>query len=195
MKPSETAGLLDSIDRNFQRLLRWAYPAALLLLLLLITDSSSTVGVFVKEQSDKPLWVLAVGLLAAGAATYLFHMAIVIQAVSLLSIGVRWELNALDPGTTPVWPFKGIASAFDKWATSTQRRWNTRDKLGGYLDYAWATCHAQFITGWLTLVFIFFFKAGFGVFGMVFAGLFVVGALVSYGHLARLRLDAPNEKE
>ncbi len=163
--------LIDSIGRNFERLLRWAYPGALFLVLLRLArpnDFEKLANVL----DDRSLWGLFVGGLVAGTVVYLAQGYVMNQLVSLVLAVVRWDVN-IRPFDHPRrlqqflhWWFVGwvvprLTCLADSVAQNAQRRWTARDyprRLSSWLDYAWGVHHAMSSTGWLVLFFFLFWK-------------------------------------
>lgn len=181
--------MIDQIDRSFERLLRWIYPAVLFLVLLGV----SRPGDFDTLAEVKWPWGLAIVGLVAGAVAYLLQAYVVNQlVVSQVSHYCRWERNVYE---VPRFRFLiGLANYADRWARVTHQRWGTKlERLHSYLNYAWATYHAAMLTAWLTLIF-FLLKVEGSMFASVEwwvvvipAVLLLVGAIWQYVWLARIQ--------
>jgi len=149
--------LIDSIDKNFQRLLRWAYPGILFLVLL----HMSRPGEFVILSKVIYPWGLITAGLIAGAVIYLCQGYIFNQIVSHVALCLRWELNAdykIDGDNTVRCKriFGKLLKHADLWASICSKRWGQDlHRLDSYLNYAWAIYHATALTGWLVLIFFF----------------------------------------
>ena len=183
--------LIDQIDRSFQRLLRWVYPAMLFLVLLHLTRPEDFAKI---AQVERP-WGLIVGGLVAGAVAYLFQAYVFNQVISHVSTYLGWEINASRPLRFRR-ALRPLANHADQWAEVTRRRWGTSpERLSSYLDYAWATYHAMMLTGWLTLI-LFASKVQDSLFAsvdswniIVPATLLLVAAIWHYAWLSRVQVS------
>lgn len=151
-------GLVESLGRSFERLLRWLYPGALFLVLLYLSSRS----VFNSIRRVQDPWALVFVAIVAGMVTYLLQTYVVNQFISLL-----FDLPCLRLLSTDTEQLKGrpkcLAEGAARWGEPAWRRWGiswhersdeqAKERLNSWLDYSWSTYHAGFITVWLTLVF------------------------------------------
>lgn len=189
------ADLVDSIGRNFERLLRWVYPGAFFLVLLRLSNRSAYDNLLKVEPE---LWALVVAGIVAGVVVYLLQGYVLNMGLSILVTRIGWDVNAREGNENPSWwptCLDRLAHLFDRIAQGTKRRWGgmNRQGLGNYLNYAWATYHATSITGWLTLVFYYFVKDDSSVLAKLPfwaipfpAILLVLGSLLTWCHLSRV---------
>ena len=197
--------LIDSIGRNFQRLLRWVYPGALFLVLLRIS-SPDAFNHLACLNLGIGLWGLVVGGLVAGFVIYLFQGYFVSYIVTFIFIWAKWDVRQGLQVPAPKIREKCkcipycVLHFFDRMAVATRRRWNgsVPKGLGNYLDYAFAAYHAVMMTGWLTLVFVFvsiFNSDSVLRWWILFipAILFLVGGIITYMLLGRIKPEEPWE--
>lgn len=144
----ENAG--EFVARNFERLLRWAYPGLLFLVLLELSKRGTLGEVAHAVPQVGPLWTLGVTGLVAGSAVYLFQSYVVGEFFSFLEFGL-WEIDN-HSRTLPFTDPNRQLSLVDRFALAVRRRW-AGPHLDSWLNYAWATDHAAFITGWLPTAF------------------------------------------
>ena len=161
-RDSSNSNWLDAISRNFERLLRWAYPSALLFTLLLLSLPASFFNgplSLASEFHSLLPWILLVGFLTVGFAVYLFQSQVINVFTSFLSVILRWEKNAKYKDTlVPRGCLRIFVNTFDAWASVIEEKWPDVDKRIDYMNYAWSVYHAASITGWLTLLFFLFIK-------------------------------------
>ncbi len=148
--------VVESLGRNFERLLRWAYPGALFLVLLRMSRPNAFDA---WAQVEHP-WGLVVGGLVAGFALYLIQANAINQVITIVVQVLKWDVNvglqvAMSSASEPRQGLRWLTRLMDRQAQGTIRRWSRTERDGrkGYLDYGWATYHAMLLTGWLTLLF------------------------------------------
>jgi len=200
--------LIDSIGKNFERLLRWVYPGALFLVLLYASKPN-----FFKNLTSVDnaigIWGLVVGGLVAGVIVYLLQGYVVSYIINVAFMLLRWDVRQrlqCDHGEReteskkqPVSCVRWMLPLFDGMAAGTRERWSISDtqKLGNHLTYAWATYKAVLITGWLTIIFF-----GINESGSVFSSatawavlppaiLLLLGGLFTYLILSRIPVKNP----
>lgn len=195
--------VVNSIGRNFERLLRWAYPGGLFLVLLRMSKPVAFSGMANLPNVKEP-WGLVIGGLVAGFTVYLFQAYVINHFISLLFQLANWDINVglqvrVAECRPPRLGLGRCARLFDRHAEATWRRWgdDLPKGLANYLNYAWASYHAVFTTGWLTLLF-FFAKEQPSIFAdaaawhiLLPAGLFLWAGLWTYAHLSRVPLNGP----
>ena len=150
MNPEE---LVDSIGRNLERLLRWAYPGMLFLVLFSVStiDGLESVSDKVGFPSDT-IWGLVIGALVVGAAVYLFQAYVVTQLLSILSLWPNWNVGIYKQSVkrrTLKYGLNGLASHFDRLADAIEMKYPKPNDRKSYMAYSWAAFHATSITVWL----------------------------------------------
>ena len=198
--------MIDSIVKNFERFLRWAYPGLLFLALLYVSRPINFADAY--ETIGNP-WVFLAGGLGVGAALYLFQINVITQLPSAIAQWRRWDVD-IHPNPTvypdePPEPKHGLgrlACWFNPQARNIEKRCNrSREDKDAYLDYAWGTLHATSITGWLLLA---FFLAStndsllYNVeswFVIVVVALLLLGAFYLFLRLTRVRRPDNSQKE
>lgn len=211
-RDSSNSNWLDAISRNFERLLRWAYPSALLFTLLLLSLPASFFNgplSLASEFHSLLPWILLVGFLTVGFAVYLFQSQVINVFTSFLSVILRWEKNAKYKDTlVPRGCLRIFVNTFDAWASVIEEKWPDVDKRIDYMNYAWSVYHAASITGWLTLLFFLFIKQEHSIFAYVdtlevwiftgshiicfFSVSLIIFSLVTYGYLSRVSFAKQN---
>lgn len=182
---------IDSIFRNFERILRWIYPGALFLSLLYL--SSPNCLNFIKEVEAVHSWLLLLFAVIAGCIIYLSQQ-VITQLFSLLITGSRWEWEP-DHEKLHWGCCRYIARCFfDPWADLTISRFKPQKHLDSWLNLAWARYHATFITAWLILIF-FFFKSSQSILSLIqpwivffFVAILLFGSILQFLWLTRITI-------
>ena len=135
--------LIDAIGRNFERLLRWAYPGGLLLFLIWAYSTSfgqeeSEFFNELKDLTGSSWWVIFAGTIFAGFAIYIIQN----KMVSLL---LYWLFS--NTWIKRKFTCKAVVNML-RMRANLNPVW-----YQGYPDYGWATYHATSITGLLVLIF------------------------------------------
>ena len=177
---SNMSGIIDDIGRNFERLLRWAYPGGLFLVLLFIStlvesyhhetrdilyDFSPTFEILIR-YTDHNWFVIFLGSLFVGGAIYLFQSEVIDKIVPCV-LHCVWRIFHLRECYKFIDNNTGnLLSRLVSFCT-TRAETRTNDQierllfrdflnsewLKNYLDYAWAIVHSTSITGWLLVIF------------------------------------------
>ncbi len=126
--------MAEAIGKGFERILRWIYPGALFLVLLALSWPN-----FYGEIIARPtvlIELIVIGV-AGGFAAYLIQSNVLNQLISIITLALGWEINALESGQDGPKCLKCLADKFfDPWAKATKARWSTKNDINPYLDYA-----------------------------------------------------------
>lgn len=206
--------LVTSIYGPFERILRWAYPGMLFLVLLNLSQSPSFCII---NAFGSQTWFLVIGALVIGAALYLIQSLVVTQLLTCIFQGLHWCVNEHpEAGDNP-----SILALHDKlppWCCCLKwlaTHWLDRDARTielrcrrskgdhySYLDSSWAQFHSAFITAILIILFWFLKSAnstlsmlgeGIGCWFWLFPGLILLGAIVLFMRLTRVRHSNIND--
>lgn len=147
--------VIDAVGRNFERLLRWAYPSGLFLVLLYLARPSD----FAKLALVMPPWGLVIGGLVAGAIAYFIQGYFFNQLATIFFVWIRWDVNIRwdTEGEAVANPSNWILQASNAMAQNAGARWKATNegyRLLNWLDYAWGVHHAMAITAWLIPFFV-----------------------------------------
>jgi hypothetical protein len=202
-----------SLEKSFERILRWAYPGLLFTLLLYLSKPirfQELAAVLGFPQDT--IWGLIIVGITIGAILYLFEANVVTQIWSSLAQYLHWESNTHPDVTqerTVKYPaprgrfLKFLALKwFDPQAISVGKQASDYSDFDmGYMDYAWATYHATSVTGWLSLAFFFMRDSGSVLSsagwlgGLLPAVLFIFFSLYQFARLTRVRHAESSEQK
>ncbi len=144
--------VINSIDRSFQRLLRWIYPGLLIAVLFYLSQPSLYKRIVNCNQVG--IWGYLVGCITLGCLAYLLQVYF-IQQVLLLTVFRTWKVDT----DTNKRPERKLAKylEIDKKADEIEQRGYAKGTYNGtyYMDYIWAITHVLFISCWLIIIFLF----------------------------------------
>jgi hypothetical protein len=194
--------MVDSIFKNFERLLRWFYPGILLLILLPLSQLNTIDEI--QTYSKDSFWLFMIVVFGIGAAIYLGQN-VLNQIISIITELTKWDVAMNldgDPDIIlygerrpPVKWLRWLAPFFDKQAGEIERkiaRDKQSDNKSSLMDYLWGTYHATSITAWLLFVMMRFSVDGSWLFkfdGWWYSipSILFVFSLYIYARLCRVR--------
>jgi len=146
----ETEHWITAIDKSFQRIIRWVYPGILFFGLLYLSDYDAFHELSINLGFPKQnIWGILLGSFVIGAALYLVQQYLINVSISIV-VFILAKIEKL----------RNLVCSINMWfflegAKKMKARYETKDKLNGYIDYNWGIYHALSLTGYLILAFEF----------------------------------------